>query len=202
MCRLSFEGKREVILEHMSYAKNMAYYMAVRYDAIYNVDEFISLAYLGLTKAANRYNTDFGVKFKTYMVNSIKSEILDSFRNNKDRGLTGNLRRKDRPVQVYDRVLAFDDEDFVHGTYSWYDDIQLRFIRNEFNEIMRLLPEQHQRCLFLYYYSDLTMKEVSRFLGMTESGVSYLVDRILRKLAKLLKQKWGVSSIGEVLPEV
>ncbi len=70
----------------------------------------------------------------------------------------------------------------------------------EKNEIKRViieaineLPEKEKKVLVLYYYEDLTLKEIGEVLSVTESRVSQLHTKaILRLRAKLTSLKKGI----------
>ncbi len=63
-------------------------------------------------------------------------------------------------------------------------DVQIQ--RNELKIIIRdaimELPENSQKVLILYYYEDLTLKEIGKILGVTESRVSQLHTKAAEKL--------------------
>lgn len=51
---------------------------------------------------------------------------------------------------------------------------------------IRLLSEKEQQMLALYYYEELTMKEIGTVLGITESRVSQIHSQALFKLKKAM----------------
>lgn len=51
---------------------------------------------------------------------------------------------------------------------------------------IRLLSEKEQQMLALYYYEELTMKEIGAVLGITESRVSQIHSQALFKLKKAM----------------
>lgn len=54
-------------------------------------------------------------------------------------------------------------------------------------EALQMLTEKEQKVVLLYYYEDLTLKEISNILDVSESRVSQLHTKALQKL----KQKLG-----------
>jgi RNA polymerase sigma factor for flagellar operon FliA len=55
------------------------------------------------------------------------------------------------------------------------------------------LPEKEKKVLVLYYYEDLTLKEIGHVLGVTESRISQLHTKaIMRLRAKLTSVKRGI----------
>lgn len=61
-------------------------------------------------------------------------------------------------------------------------------------EAIRELPEKEQRVLVLYYYEELTLREIGEVLEVTESRVSQLHTKaIIRLRAKLTNLKRGIA---------
>ena len=60
-------------------------------------------------------------------------------------------------------------------------------------EAIEELPEKEKKVLVLYYYEDLTLKEIGHVLGVTESRISQLHTKaIMRLRAKLTGIKKGI----------
>lgn len=49
-------------------------------------------------------------------------------------------------------------------------------------ESLELLTEKERKVIVLYYYEDLTLKEISNILGVSESRISQLHTRALQKM--------------------
>jgi RNA polymerase sigma factor for flagellar operon FliA len=62
-------------------------------------------------------------------------------------------------------------------------------IINSINE----LPDKEKKILVLYYYEDLTLKEIGQVMGITESRVSQLHTKaIIRLRSKLTNVRKGI----------
>ena len=60
-------------------------------------------------------------------------------------------------------------------------------------ESIRELPEKEQKVLVLYYYEELTLKEIGKVLDVTESRVSQLHTKaIIRLRARLTNSRKGI----------
>jgi len=60
-------------------------------------------------------------------------------------------------------------------------------------ESIKELPEKEQKVLVLYYYEELTLKEIGRVLDVTESRVSQLHTKaIMRLRARLTNSRKGI----------
>ena len=61
-------------------------------------------------------------------------------------------------------------------------------------EAIKELPEKEKKVLVLYYYEDLTLKEIGKVLEVTESRISQLHTKaIMRLRAKLTSIKKGIA---------
>jgi RNA polymerase sigma factor for flagellar operon FliA len=66
-------------------------------------------------------------------------------------------------------------------------------IRRVIVEAINSLPEKEKKILILYYYEDLTLKEIGQVLEVTESRVSQLHTKaILRLRSKLTNIRKGI----------
>lgn len=59
-------------------------------------------------------------------------------------------------------------------------------------ESLKLLTEKERRVIELYYYEDLTLKEISHVLEVTESRVSQLHTKALQKMKTKLGKYMGI----------
>jgi RNA polymerase sigma factor for flagellar operon FliA len=70
-------------------------------------------------------------------------------------------------------------------------------LRASLAEMIKLLPEREQLILSLYYYEDLTLKEIGKVLDLSESRVCQLHARAMLSLRAQLKSKSSIE--GEVV---
>ena len=57
-------------------------------------------------------------------------------------------------------------------------------LKRMLKDAMHLLTEKEQKVILLYYYEDLTLKEISRVLEVSESRISQLHTKALQKMKK------------------
>ena len=57
-------------------------------------------------------------------------------------------------------------------------------LKRMLKDAMQLLTEKEQKVILLYYYEDLTLKEISRVLEVSESRISQLQTKALQKMKK------------------
>jgi RNA polymerase sigma factor (sigma-70 family) len=72
--------------------------------------------------------------------------------------------------------------------------IEREEIKNVIVEAIKTLPEKEKKVIVLYYYEDLTLKEIGEVLEVTESRISQLHTKaVMRLRSKLGKVKSVVS---------
>ena len=59
-------------------------------------------------------------------------------------------------------------------------------------EALELLTEKEKKVILLYYYEELTLKEISSVLEVTESRVSQLHTRALQKMKTKMGRYMGL----------
>ncbi len=64
--------------------------------------------------------------------------------------------------------------------------VQETELKEKLNEAIQQLTEKERKVILLYYYEDLTLKEISRILNVSESRVSQLHTKALAKMQKSL----------------
>ena len=59
-------------------------------------------------------------------------------------------------------------------------------------DALKLLTEKEQKVITLYYYEELTLKEISNILEVSESRISQLHTRALQKMKGKLGSYMGI----------
>ncbi len=65
-------------------------------------------------------------------------------------------------------------------------------LKKVLGETMELLTEKERRVILLYYYEELTLKEISNILEVSESRVSQLHTKALLKMRKRMGSYMGI----------
>ena len=61
-------------------------------------------------------------------------------------------------------------------------------------EVLELLTEKEKKVITLYYYEELTLKEISNILEVSESRISQLHTRALQKMKTKMGSYMGILS--------
>ncbi len=89
-------------------------------------------------------------------------------------------------------------QDYRRHTTSHFEAPEERVEREELvkvlGEALQLLTEKEQKVITLYYYEELTLKEISNILEVSESRVSQLHTRALKKMKVKMGSYMGILS--------
>ncbi len=72
------------------------------------------------------------------------------------------------------------------------DMISQQELKQMLEEALALLTERENRVILLYYYEDMTLKEISMTLGVSESRVSQLHTKAIAKMRKRMGDYLGI----------
>ena len=156
-----------------------------------NLEDLISIGTIGLIKAINTYRRDKNIKLATYASRCIENEILMYIRKISNQKTEISL---DEPINMdYDgnELLLSDilgtDEDMILRPME--DAVDLHLLR----QAVRELPAREREIVVLRFglegHKELTQKEVALHMGISQSYISRLEKRIMRRLRnELLRQ--------------
>ena len=181
----SIEARNKLIEHNL----RLVVYVAKRYENnMYELEDLISIGTLGLIKAISTFKCDKNIKLATYASRCIDNEILMYLRKNK---------RIKTEVSI-DASLSFDGEgnelhlEDVLGTDA---DIVTKGIEEEternlmINEVMRLRPRDRDIMILRYGlmgHDELTQKEVAEKLGISQSYISRIEKKVIKRLKTLV----------------
>lgn len=70
-----------------------------------------------------------------------------------------------------------------------FEIIDLMEVKNYLVEAVKKLPEKEKLVISLYYYEDLTMREIGEIMGYTESRISQMHAKAMLRLRGILQNK-------------
>ena len=76
--------------------------------------------------------------------------------------------------------------------------IEKEELREVLGQALELLTEKEKKVILLYYYEDLTLKEISNVLEVSESRVSQLHTKALKKMKERLGDQIDLFGIGNI----
>ncbi|MDE6953403.1 MAG: RNA polymerase sporulation sigma factor SigK [Erysipelotrichales bacterium] len=181
------EEARDLLIEHNL---RLVVYVAKKYDNTPggNIEDLISIGTIGLVKAVNTFKMDKNIKLATYASRCIENEILMFLRKN------NKLRQEislDEPLNIdYDgnELLLSDivgtESDIVQNEMNYNDQ------KEKFYDELQCLNDREREILMMRYgligHEELTQKDVAELLGISQSYISRLEKKIIKKLRNKL----------------
>ena len=177
---------RAALIEHNL---RLVVYIAKKFDnTSVGVEDLISIGTIGLIKAINTFKADKNIKLATYASRCIENEILMYLRRNNKTKLEVSI---DEPLNVdwdgnellLSDILGTDEDVIYHGIE---DEIEKNLLNTA---ISRLAPRERKIAELRYGLTsadgeEMTQKEVADLMGISQSYISRLEKKIMKRLKK------------------
>ena len=188
--QLSMKGDkiaREILIEHNL---RLVVFLSKKYDnTMIDLEDLVSIGTIGLIKGVNTYKLDKNIKLATYASRCIDNEILMYLRKNKKR----------RTEISFEDSLSYDQEgnelhlEDIHRTEK--DNVTKKIEDQELEKLLYKeldkLKERDKLIMILRYglYNSLeyTQKEVAEKLGISQSYISRIEKKVIKRLKSLSK---------------
>ena len=179
------EGKK-LLIEHNL---RLVVYIAKKFDNTgVGVEDLISIGTIGLIKAINTFNPEKNIKLATYASRCIENEILMYLRRNNKTKLEVSI---DEPLNVdwdgnellLSDILGTDDD-------VCYKDLENEVEMKALKSALGNLSERERIIVDLRYGlsdkdgEERTQKEVADMLGISQSYISRLEKKIIKRLKR------------------
>jgi len=106
------------------------------------------------------------------------------------------------PENIHDVIRENRESHLLcSGSEELFDAAYRKEIRNHLAEAITCLSEKEQLVLSLYYYEELTMKEIGATLGYTESRISQIHTKAVLKLKTKLVRKLKADDLPGFVPQ-
>ncbi len=178
---------RDKLIEHNL---RLVVFLAKKYENTkVDLEDLVSIGTIGLIKGIKTYSMNKNIKLATYASRCIDNEILMYLRKNK----------KIKTEISFEDSLSYDGEgnelhlEDVLGTES---NIVTKPLEDEYErsivleEIERLAPRDKEIMILRYGLGDkeeMTQKDVAELLGISQSYISRIEKKTIRRLKSLLK---------------
>ena len=178
---------RNKLIEHNL---RLVVFLSKKYDnTMYDLEELVSIGTIGLIKAIKTYKLDKNIKLATYASRCIDNEILMFLRKNKKR----------LSEVSFEDSINFDSEGnelHIEDVFGTEDDLLEKTIVNKDNKV--LLEEyvnnlsNRDRDIIVRRYGlfgkkELTQKELADKMDISQSYISRIEKKIIKKLKNLMK---------------
>lgn len=175
---------KSTLIEHNL---RLVVYIAKKFDNTgVGVEDLISIGTIGLIKSINTYNPQKKIKLATYASRCIENEILMYLRRNSKTKLEVSI---DEPLNVDwdgNELLLSDilgtDEDII------YRDLESETEKNLLKKAILKLSDRERLIVNMRFGLDrsdgkeMTQKEVADQLGISQSYISRLEKKIMKRL--------------------
>lgn len=187
---LAMQGDERAKSKLIEHNLRLVVFLSKKYENTgIDLEDLVSIGTIGLIKGVNTYKLDKNIKLATYASRCIDNEILMFLRKNKKR----------RGEVSFEDSLSYDAEgnelhlEDILGTES---DIVTKGLEDEteknllYEEIKKLNDRDKSIMIMrygLFSHKELTQKEVAEVLGISQSYISRIEKKVIRRLKNLNK---------------
>lgn len=187
--QLKGPGEKEARSKLIEHNLRLVVYIAKKFDnTAVGVEDLISIGTIGLIKAINTFNPEKNIKLATYASRCIENEILMYLRRTNKTKMEVSI---DEPLNVDwdgNELLLSDilgtDEDVI------YKDLEMETEKGLLNAAISRLSPRERKIVELRFGlnseegDEMTQKEVADLLGISQSYISRLEKKIMKRLKK------------------
>ena len=191
------EAKEKLIAHNL----RLVVYIAKKFDNTkVGTEDLISIGTIGLMKAINTFDASKSIKLATYASRCIENEILMYLRKNNKQKLEVSI---DEPLNVDwdgNELLLSDilgtDEDVIYRDLETQADLKL------LHQALKTLNGREKMIIELRFGlhskggEELTQKQVADLLGISQSYISRLEKKIMKRLHReMARQEDGMKVV-------
>ena len=181
--------KASILIEHNL---RLVVYIAKKFENTgVGIEDLVSIGTIGLIKAINSYKSDKNIKLATYASRCIENEILMYIRKSSNRHVEISI---DEPLNTDwdgNELLLSDilgtEEDEVYRNIEEKEDKKI------IADAVSKLNKREQKIVNMRFglngYREKTQKEVADELGISQSYISRLEKKIMKRLKKEIETK-------------
>lgn len=178
---------KDKLIEHNL---RLVVYLSKKYENTgVDLEDLVSIGTIGLIKGVNTYKLDKNIKLATYASRCIDNEILMFLRKNKKR----------RGEVSFEDSLSYDTEGnelHLEDILGTEPDIVTKELEQQtekkllYEEVMKLSKRDKQIMTLrygLFNKEEMTQKDVANLLGISQSYISRIEKKVIRRLKNLIK---------------
>ena len=178
---------RNKLIEHNI---RLVVFLAKKYENTgYDLEDLVSIGSIGLIKGINTYKMNKNIKLATYCSRCIANEILMFLRKNKRRkseiSFEDALNYDAEGNELHLEDILGTDEDIVYKEFE--SKVDKKMLENELNS----LNDRERHIMKLRYglnnTEEYTQKEVANMLGISQSYISRIEKKVIRRLKNTMK---------------
>lgn len=178
---------RNVLIEHNL---RLVVFLAKKYESTgYDLEDLVSIGSIGLIKGINTYKIDKNIKLATYASRCIANEILMFIRKNKRRkteiSLEDALNYDSEGNELHLEDVMGTDTDAVADEFESKEEKLL--LQKE----LKNLDDRDKEIMIMRYglnnSKEYTQKEVADKLSISQSYISRIEKKVIKRLKTLLR---------------
>lgn len=186
-CQQGDLNAKNKLIEHNL---RLVVFIAKKYESkLETLEDLVSIGSIGLIKGINTYKIDKNIRLATYASRCISNEILMYLRKNKKRvsdiSLEESLSYDAEGNELHLEDIVGTDDDITYKEYEKKNDINI--LKNYVDE----LEDRDKRIMImrygLYNTKEYTQKEVAELLGISQSYISRIEKKVIRKMKLYLE---------------
>lgn len=186
----SKQGDQEAKNKLIEHNLRLVVFLAKKYENTgTDIEDLVSIGSIGLIKGINTYKIDKNIKLATYASRCISNEILMFLRKNKKRrteiSFEDALNYDAEGNELHLEDILGTDEDIVYKEFE--HGIDKKALEKE----LRLLNDREKQIMTLRYglnnTEELTQKEVAELLGISQSYISRIEKKVIRRLREIMR---------------
>ncbi|MBQ9744964.1 MAG: RNA polymerase sporulation sigma factor SigE [Clostridia bacterium] len=181
--------KASVLIEHNL---RLVVYIAKKFENTgVGIEDLVSIGTIGLIKAINSYKSDKNIKLATYASRCIENEILMYIRKSSNRHIEISI---DEPLNtdwdgnelLLSDILGTEEDEVYRNIEEKEDKKIIADAVSKLNKREQLIVNMR---FGLNGYKEKTQKEVADELGISQSYISRLEKKIMKRLKKEIETK-------------
>lgn len=187
---LSMEGDNMAKNKLIEHNLRLVVFLAKKYENTgIDLEDLVSIGTIGLIKGVSTYKLDKNIKLATYASRCIDNEILMFLRKNKRRkgevSFEDNLSYDAEGNELHLEDILGTESDIV--TKGLEDKIEKKILYEEINK----LGGRDKQIMVLRYglagVSEMTQKDVAKLLGISQSYISRIEKKVIKRLKTAAK---------------
>ena len=180
---------RNKLIEHNL---RLVVFLAKKYESTgYDLEDLVSIGSIGLIKGIETYKHDKNIRLATYASRCIANEILMYIRKNKKRktevSLEDAINYDTEGNELHLEDILGTDNNVV------FDEFSLKVDKDLLKKELIKLNDREKEIMTLRYglnnNEEYTQKEVAAMLGISQSYISRIEKKVIKKLQTIMEVK-------------
>ena len=186
----SMEGSSEAKNKLIEHNLRLVVFLSKKYEPTgIDLEDLVSIGTIGLIKGVNTYKLDKNIKLATYASRCIDNEILMYLRKNKRRkgevSFEDSLSFDAEGNELHLEDILGTDDDIV--TKDLVHEVEKKLLYEEISKLNKRDKEIMVLRYGLYDNEELTQKDVASLLGISQSYISRIEKKVIKRLKYLSK---------------